>query len=115
MLHNYTHATASGKQITTMKLAEAPKRMHDPKAYLASLFSQERAKFNYEHEDLPNESMYREVVDFQEALENITDLEVKSHVFKYQKDIKQSTLYFKNLRFDAEEKFHRENMEREAR
>ena len=39
---------------------------------------------------------YRATVDFQEAMEKITDPEVKYHVFKYQKDIKQSTLHFRN-------------------
>ena len=66
-----------------MNLGENPKRMHDPKSYLTSLFAQKRAKFNYAHEDMPNYSMYRIVVDFREALENISDQEVKSHVFKY--------------------------------
>ena len=59
--------------------------------------------------------MYRVVVDFWEALEKIIDSEVKYHVFKYQKDIKQSTLHFRKLIFDVEEKVHRENMERESR
>ena len=58
--------------------------------------------------------MYRATVDFREALEKITDQEVKTHVFKYQKDLRQSTLHFRKLRFDAEEKVHRENMERES-
>ena len=57
VLKNSTHAALVGKEITTMNLGEAPIRMHDPKAYLASLFSQERAKFHYTHEDLPDNSM----------------------------------------------------------
>ena len=89
--------------------------MHDPKAYMASLFAQEWDKFHYPHEDLPDESMYMGATDFWEEMEKITDSEVKSHVFKYQKSLKESTLHFRKLRFDAEEKFHRENMEREAR
>ena len=98
-----------------MKLGEAVKRMHDPKAFLASLFAQEKAKFNYTHEDLPDDSMYRAFVDFREALEKIADPEVKSHVFKYQKEIKEFTLHFIKLKFEEEEKVVRENMEREAR
>ena len=57
-----------GKDITTMKLGEAVKRMHDPKAFLTSLFAQEKDKFNYIHEKLPDRSMYRAFVDFREAL-----------------------------------------------
>ena len=108
-----------------MKLGEAGKRMHDPKDFLASLFSQEKAKlnytlskkakFNYTHKDLSDDSMCRAFFDFQEAVENIIVSEVKSHVFKYQKEMKEFTLHFRKLKFEAEEKVHRENMEREAR
>ena len=59
--------------------------------------------------------MYRGFVDFWEALENIIVTEAKSHVFKYQKEIKDSTLHFIKLKFEEEEKVVRENMEREAR
>ena len=38
VLHTSTHETMLGKEITNMNLGEAPRRMHDPKAYLASLF-----------------------------------------------------------------------------
>ena len=69
--------------------------MHDPKDYLASFFSQEQTKFHYTHEELPDESIYTEANDFLEALENIIDPEVRAHVDKYQKDIKQTTLHFK--------------------
>ena len=62
-----------GKDITTMKLGEAVKRMHDLKAFLTSLFAREKAKFNYTHKYFPDDSMYRAFVDFREALENITD------------------------------------------
>ena len=62
--------------------------MHDPKDYLASLFPKKRDKFHYTHEKLPDDSIYREAIDFREELENITDLEVKAHVAKYQKDLK---------------------------
>ena len=46
-----------GKEITTMKLGEAVKRMHDPKAFLAILFAQVKGKFNYTHEDFPDDLM----------------------------------------------------------
>ena len=57
--------------------------MHDPKAYLANLFAHEWAKFQYAHEVLPDESMYREVVEFWEALGEITNPDVKAYVFKF--------------------------------
>ena len=88
VLLNYTHTGLMGKEITTMNLGEASKRMHDPKSYMSNLFAQEWVKFQYTHEDLPDDSMYREAIDFHEALENITDLEEKEHVAKYQKDTK---------------------------
>ena len=52
---------------------------------LAILFAKQHAKFHYTHEKLPDDSIYRETIDFHEALENITDLEEKEHVAKYQK------------------------------
>ena len=115
VVHNSTHAPIMGKENSIMNLGEAPKRMHDPKAYLASLFSQERAKFHYTLEDLPDDSIDRGAIDFREELENITDPEVRAHVDKYQKYIKQTTLHFRKLKFDAEDKTHMENMEKEAR
>ena len=59
--------------------------------------------------------MYRRFVDFRQALDNITDPEVKYHVFKYQKEIKETTLCKRRSIFEAEDKLDRENMEREAR
>ena len=59
--------------------------------------------------------MYMGFVDFREALKKITDPEVKSHVFQHQKEIKEMTLYIRRLKFEAEDKLDRENMEREAR
>ena len=85
VIKNSTHATVLGKDITIMKLGEASKRMHDPKAFLVTLFAQEKTKLNYTHEDFPNDSMYMGFVDFREALEKITYPEVKSHVFQHQK------------------------------
>ena len=56
-----------------MNLGEAPKRMHDPKSYLANLFAHEHAKYHYVHEDDHDDSMFRAVVDFREAMGNIED------------------------------------------
>ena len=64
VIRNSAHATVLGKEIKIMKLGETSKRMHDPKAFLVSLFAQEKAKLNYTHEDLPNDSMYMVFVDF---------------------------------------------------
>ena len=50
-----------------MKLGEAAQRMHDAIYFLVSLFAQENAKFNYTHEDLPDDSRYNAFVDFQES------------------------------------------------
>ena len=109
------HATVLGKEITIMKLGEASKRMHDPKAFLVTLFAQEKAKLNYTHEDFRNDSMYMGFVDFREAMKKISDRKFKSHVFQHQKEIKETTLYIRRSKFEAEDKIYRENMEREAR
>ena len=77
--------------------------MHDPKAYLASLFFQEHDKFQSDHEDDPDDSIYRAAIDFQEALSKITDPDVKAHVFNYQKDLKDSTIHFRKVKFSTEE------------
>ena len=63
-LQNSTHATVLGKDFSIMNLGEPPKRMHDPKSYLANLFAHERAKSHYVYEDGPEDSILREVVDF---------------------------------------------------
>ena len=88
--------------------------MHDPKSYLASLFVQEQAKFQYSHEKQPNDSIYRVAIEFQEALKKITDPDVKSHVFKYQKDLKDSTLHFIKVKLAIEENLQRKNIEKES-
>ena len=48
-------------------------------------------------------------------MDKITDPEVKSLVFKCQKEIKEITLCKRRLEFEAEDKLDREKMEREAR
>ena len=42
-------------------------------------------------------------MDFQEALSNIIDPDVKAHVFKYQKDLKDSILHFRKVKPTIEE------------
>ena len=85
ILHTSTHATILGKEIASMNLGKAPKMMHDPKAYMASLFMHENARFQYVHEDEPDESIYMEAIEFHEALSKIVDPNIKAHVFKYQR------------------------------
>ena len=83
--------------------------------FLLAFFSQEKAKLNYTHEYLLDDSMYRGFVDFRQGMDKITDPEVKSLVFKCQKEIKEITLCERRSEFEAEDKLDRENMEREAR
>ena len=54
-------------------------------------------------------------MDFQESLSKITDLYVKYHVFEYQKDLKDSTLHFRNVKLDIEKNLQRKNIEKEAK
>ena len=58
VLHDPTHASLLGKEISVMNLGEASKRMHDPMAYLSTLFGHEHIKFNYVHESDPDDSMF---------------------------------------------------------
>ena len=71
--------------------------------------------FQYAHEDEPDDSIYRETMDFQEELSNITDPYVKYHAFKYQKDLKDSTLHFRNVKLSIEENLQRQNIEKETK
>ena len=96
-----------GKEISNMSPGEAPRRMHDRKAHLTNLFVQKHVKFHYSHEDERDDSIYRKDMDFQEALSKIVDPDVKAHVFKYQKDLKGSTLRFKNVKLSIEENLQR--------
>ena len=49
-----THANLLGKKITTLKLEEAPQRIHDPRGFSASHFSQDHLKSHYEHQNEPD-------------------------------------------------------------
>ena len=57
-LQNSTHAVILSKEITTMNLGEAPKRMHDPKSFLANYFVKEHMNTTYVHRENPNDSIY---------------------------------------------------------
>ena len=67
--------------------------MHDPMSYLANLFTHEHIGFRYTHENDPNDSMFRVVMDFQEPMNKITNPDTKSHLYKYQKDLKIRILH----------------------
>ena len=98
-----------------MNLGEAPKRIHDPKYYLANLFAHERAKSHYVHEDDPDDSMLRAAVDFREAMSKIQDSQVKSRLYKYLKEIKDRTLHYKETKLKIQQDLQKQNMEKEAK
>ena len=64
-----------------MNLLEAPRRMHDPKSWLANHFEDKHTKFPYAHQDLPDESIYRGVVYFSEVVGRIMNPLEKAHIF----------------------------------
>ena len=86
-----------------MNLGEAPKRMHDPKSYLDSHFVQEHARIQYAHQDEPDDSIYREAIDFQDILSRIYDLNVKDLIFKYENDLNIYVLHFGQVKLIVEE------------
>ena len=63
-----THANLLRKKITTLKLEESSKRMHDPRGLLASHFSWDHLKSHYEHQNEPNDSIYKGFYSFQDVL-----------------------------------------------
>ena len=73
-VHNLVHASLLGKEISFMSLGEAHKIMYDPVAYLANLFAHEHVKFQYVHQNQPDDSMLRVATTFQEAIGKITNL-----------------------------------------
>ena len=93
VLQNSTHAALLGKEISIMNLGEAFKRMHDPISFLENLFAHEHARFQYAHENDPDDSMLRETIYFWEAMNKMTNTNVKSHVYMYQKDLKIRILH----------------------
>ena len=67
-VQNAGHACLLGKEISVMILGEVFKRMHDPMGFLHNLFAHEHVKFQYVHENEPNDSMMRGASTFQEAI-----------------------------------------------
>ena len=112
-LQNSTHVTILGSEFADMNRGEAPKRMHDPKSYLASHFVQEHARIQYAHQDELNDSIYKQTIDFQEVLSRIADPNAKAHIFQYQKDLKIFMLHFRQVKLAVEENIQRKNSEKE--
>ena len=82
VIQNSTHARIIGKKITTMKLGESPKRMHDPKSFLANHFNQEHMKTTYAHQMDPNDFIYQGANDFSEVVIRISSLDEKNFIFQ---------------------------------
>ena len=57
-INTSTHANLLGKKITTLKLEESPKRMHDLRGFSAVHFSQAHLNSHYEHQNEPDDSIY---------------------------------------------------------
>ena len=115
ILQNSTHASILGKVIVDMNLGEAPKRMHDPKSYLASHFVQEHQRIQYAHQGERNDSIYRENINFLEVLIRIVDPNVKAHIFKYQKVLKIYVLHFRQVKLVVEENIQKQNLKKEVK
>ena len=49
-------------------------------------------KFQYVHENEPDDSMMRGALTFQEEIHKISDPETKSHQYVYEKDLKRRIL-----------------------
>ena len=84
-------------------------------AYLASLFAHEHVRFHYVHENDPNDSMFRATTYFQEAMNKIIDTDTKSHIYKYQKDIKIRILCEREDKIEINKNIQKEKTKKEAR
>ena len=78
-VQNVGHVCLLGKEIYVMSLGEVFKIMHDPVGFLHNVFAQEHVKFQYVHENEPDDSMMQGASTFQEAIRKISDPETKSH------------------------------------
>ena len=78
-VQNVSHACLLGKEISVMSLGEVFKRMHDLVGFLHNLFSQDHVKFQYVHENEPDDSMMRGALTFQEEIHKISDPETNLH------------------------------------
>ena len=72
-VQNAGHACLLGKDIFVMSLREVFKRMHDPVGFFHNVFAQEHVKFQYVHENEPDDSMMQGASTFQEVIRKISD------------------------------------------
>ena len=89
--------------------------MHDLVAYLANLFAHEHVKFQYVHQNEPDDSMFRAAITFQEAIDKIIDPELKSHLYLFQKNLKRRTLREREDKLRIKEDLEKQKREEEAR
>ena len=54
-------------------------------------------------------------MDFREAMSKIDDSEVKSHLYKYEKDIKDHTLHYRETKLKIQHDLQKQNMEKEEK
>ena len=81
-----------------MNLGEAPKRMHDPKAFLANQLMQDHMKIMYVHQEIPDDSIYRGAKHFSEVVRRIPTPQEKIVIFQYQKELKTTVLHYRKLK-----------------
>ena len=81
-----THANLLGKKITTLKLEEAPKSMHDSRGFSTTHFSQAHFKSHYEHQNEPNDSIYKGVDSFQDVLARVATPNQRGLILQVQQD-----------------------------
>ena len=82
--------------------------MHDPMDYLNNLFAHENVRFHYVHENDPNDSIFQVATDFQEPMNKINNPNTKSHLYKYQKDLKVRILRERQDKFELKKNIQKE-------
>ena len=104
VIQNSTHAGILGKKIITLKLGEAPRRMHDTKSFLASHFTQEHMKTSYAHQMDHDDSIYQGANAFSKVVRRISSHYEKNFIFQYQDDVKNKVIHYRKLLLELEEK-----------
>ena len=89
--------------------------MHDPMGYLADLFAHEHLKFQYIHENEPDDSMFQGAINFKQAMDKITNLERKLILYKYQKEVKTKIVGERGDKLKIKEDIEKEKTKQEAR
>ena len=115
MVQNAFHVDFLGNEIYVMSLGEVFKRMHDPVHFLHNLFAHEHAKFQYVHENEPDDSMMRGASTFQKAIRKIIDPQTKSHQYVYENDLKRRILLERENKLELRQDLDKEKIEQEAR